>query len=29
MEDIQANVYLCHAWWENVWTKKHRKPEKS
>lgn len=28
IEDIQANVYLCHAWWENVWTKKHRKPEK-
>lgn len=29
IEDMQANVYLCHAWRENVWTKKHRKPEKS
>lgn len=28
MEDMQVNVYLCHTWWENVWTKKHRKPEK-
>ncbi len=28
LENMQANVHLHHAWWENVWTKKHRKPEK-